>query len=591
MGRAVAIERLDGPSAIVPKDDHVIRVAIDERACELVDVPMTVPVDRNCARHAGEIGQIVVEILRERAFAVVHALGREMDHLSLEHACEERKRNQRHDHGQRDERRQLRSDRAQPQPRTRCGVAHTNLRTAKLPWNSNIRIDAVFRCKQPFALGQFGMRLSFLAFVLLASCGGLADLDQDGGVIDAGVDAKPKKDATPDTAPPPYQPVGKKCDAPDASAPLTWTPDDAGVPLHPPLARRPAVRRSRFPSFVPMTFNGDEYRDSVEDFIASVGCTYYWRAIASGTTASMTRDRYGVICRTPPTTHRRQANRGVHSRQDPRQDRAAARAERDALRHLLSAQTDITLDGSHSCQSFGGYHSDFQMSDGTLVPYAVIPRCGTFGQLGDVDAVTAVTSHELIEGSTDPLPFGNPGYQLTEPSEFAWAIAGGGEVADICEFNDDAFFLPSDYPFYVQRSWSNHAAYSGLDPCQPATNTYFVGAPILPDTISYDFGFGSQSAPGIKIAVGESKTIDVRLISSAAWPNTVSVKGIDGAYFFGGKPTLSFALAPSQGNVGDVLSLTVTRTGTNDQFGFEPFMLRATSQGRTHSWWAVVGDP
>jgi len=184
-----------------------------------------------------------------------------------------------------------------------------------------------------------------------------------------------------------------------------------------------------------------------------------------------------------------------------------------------------------------------------------------------------------------------------EPLGIAWALGNGGgvallgEVADLCTFNDDAFFQPSDYPFYVQRSWINHTTWFGQDPCQPTTNVFFASAAVMPDLLPYDFGFGPQQAAGVKIGLSQSQTIDLKLIASGSWPDTISVQVIDVAQFSGQGKKLNFNLNPSSGHVGDTLKLTINRTGTNQQIGMEPFLLRAQSQGRSSSWWGLVGDP
>src|SRR5207248_9875800 len=94
--------------------------------------------------------------------------------------------------------------------------------------------------------------------------------------------------------------------------------------------------------------------------------------------------------------------------------------------------TDITLQGLHSCQGFGGYHNEVKISQTVSIPYAVMPNCGSFGQLDGLDALTYATSHELVEAVTDQFPMSNPAYQLPEADDIAWAFGGGGEIADMC---------------------------------------------------------------------------------------------------------------------------------------------------------------
>jgi len=426
------------------------------------------------------------------------------------------------------------------------------------------------------------------------ACG--ARTDMSGEPIaegDASTDAKPpKKDAALDVGPDVYVPVGTKCVRGDASAPLAWKPDDAGVPLRPPLVVSSGGPVLPLPTFIPITFDGYEYRDQVEDFVASIGCTTYWRDVTSD---------YGVgigvsgppvhLSETPPTNIDDQQI-GTWLRNKILQKTVPDAVQDETLYVIYyPSTTTITLQGETSCQSFGGYHNEVSLSDGRKVPYAVMPDCGSFGQLVGIDALTGTTSHELVEAVTDPEPMSNAAYQLPEPLYLAWALAGGGEVADLCTFNDDAFFLPSDYPFYVEHSWVNHSDWLGQNPCQPTSDVYFASAPILPDLIPYDIGLGPQNAAGVKIALNSSKTIDVKLIAGGSWSGTIAVDVFDGSQFLNQGKKLNFNLSPSTGQVGDTLKLTINRTGTNQTFGMEPFMLRAHSAGQSSSWWGVVGDP
>lgn len=431
------------------------------------------------------------------------------------------------------------------------------------------------------------------ASVWAGACGGKTDLSELG---DAAADAKAdavvvKKDAAPpvDAG---YQPLGTKCNAPTGAPPPVWTPTDAGAPLRPPLAASSGGPTLANPQFIAMTFDGDDLRDPIEDFMSSVGCTSYWRSIVSD---------YGVndayagptvhLTETPPTTID-DGQIALFIRQKILNKQIPDDVKGQTLYVIFYPDTtDITLQGQHSCTAFGGYHNEVDLPDGRAVPYAVIPRCGGFGQLGGFDEITATTSHELVEAVTDPNPMSNPAYQLPEPNGIAWALAGGGEIGDLCEMNDDSFYLPTDYPFYVQRQWVNHSAYGAHDPCQPNTDTYFAAAPVLPDTIPFDFGFGPQVTTGVKIAVNASATIDLDLIADATYTAAISVSVHDASHYFGGNTALSFNLSTASGHVGDTIKLTINRTGTNQQLGFEPFVIRASSQGTTRSWWALVGDP
>ncbi len=342
-----------------------------------------------------------------------------------------------------------------------------------------------------------GWRLAWAVSVCVAivACGGRTDLTEapgdDGGALDASTDAKPKKDAAPDVVEAGYVPLGKKCGAPTGPAPTPWTPNDAGAPIHPPLAASSGGSILANPVFVPITFDGDDMRDPIEDFVGSVGCTAYWESIVRdyGVNDAYTVGVGHLSTQAPAQIDDAQISTFIRSKIVSK-DLPYPTA--NTLYVIFYPDgTDITLQGSTSCQSFGGYHNEFAMTANLSVAYAVIPRCGGFGQMAGIDELTATTSHELVEAVTDPFPFTYPAYQLPEASGIAWALAGGGEIGDLCEFNHDAFYSPSDYPFAVQHQWVNHMAWAGHDPCQPTSTTYVVGAPVLPDTITYDIGLGA----------------------------------------------------------------------------------------------------
>lgn len=95
-----------------------------------------------------------------------------------------------------------------------------------------------------------------------------------------------------------------------------------------------------------------------------------------------------------------------------------------------------------SCTTFCGYHSNFQLSDGTQVFYAVLPYPSCAGCMGSLssplDSLTAITSHEISEAITDPIPGSG------------WYDDANGEIGDIC-----AWQFRQDGPYNVQLEWSN----------------------------------------------------------------------------------------------------------------------------------------
>jgi hypothetical protein len=129
------------------------------------------------------------------------------------------------------------------------------------------------------------------------------------------------------------------------------------------------------------------------------------------------------------------------------------------------SSTSIELQGTKSCEYFGGYHNS--VDQGSLrVAYAVLPTC-TNTQDPTLVSLQVSASHELIEAATDAQPItGIPGYMIQDENE-PWTFVGG-EVADLCVGMET-----TEAGFAFQRIWSNSAAAADQNPCIPATGPYF----------------------------------------------------------------------------------------------------------------------
>ncbi len=443
------------------------------------------------------------------------------------------------------------------------------------------------------------MRLAFLGLAcvgaLALGCGGTtSDQPSDAG---ADVDAsKPKpRDAGVDTGPPPYVPQGVKCVRdPNAVPPAPFAEPadggvsdggadggDAGLVLRPPQVRTPSGTTARLPVFVPVTFDGDDQRDPIEDFIDSVGCTDYWRSVATD---------YGVGdgIGGPPVHLSETAPAQISDDQIQSwllkklaSDPSFGKPDENTVYAIFYPDgTSVNLYGSKSCQSFGAYHQ-WVNYQGKNIGYAVMPRCGSLREL------TVSTSHELLEFVSDPS---GEGYYDLDAADSAWGILGGSEIGDMCEFNKSSNYTPDNYPFAVQRSWSNRAAYMGENPCQPAdSDVWFAAAPVLPDLVQIKYEGQNRMAQGVKLAQGNTTTIDVQVIANGSIAG-FNVDAMDASTFYGGKPVLTLTLDKTYAHPGDTLKLTITRLGTSSYFGSDPFILRSTQGYADHMWWGVVGD-
>ncbi len=426
-----------------------------------------------------------------------------------------------------------------------------------------------------------------------AGCGArtdFAELDDDFAIptADAGPDAKPPKDSGPDGTP--YVPQGKRCvrDPNEIVPPRFVIPPNSPKP---PFPRPPQLEYSggpllRQPTIIPITFDGDEFRNEIEDFVASVGCTDYWRTTMTDYGVGMAVSGTPIhLTETAPT---KITNDQIAAWLRKKIESKAFPDVEDVLYAIYyPASTLVLLDGERSCQTFGAYHYEVELTDSTKRAYSVMPRCSGFGNLSDIEELTVSSSHEFVEASSDPFPLTDPAHSHPVADGLAWALVGGGENADLCVFDDDAYIQPNGYPFTVQRSWSNSSAFKGLDPCVPLpAGDYFGGALLLPDMITFDLGDGPVKGAGVSLAVGASKVIDVRAFGGAG---TIQLTANDLGPSLGESKTLDLKLSNATAVDGDVLQLTIKRTGTTN-YGVSPFMIRANKQGREKHWYGLVGD-
>ena len=116
---------------------------------------------------------------------------------------------------------------------------------------------------------------------------------------------------------------------------------------------------------------------------------------------------------------------------------------------FLPSGTVVSQGGAYSCQQFCGYHDAIlDANNNALAYYAALPYpdcagCASGGggtTLAPFDALTAVTSHEVAEAITDPVP------------ATGWYDDTNGEIGDIC-----AWQLTTLDTYTVQQEWSNAA--------------------------------------------------------------------------------------------------------------------------------------
>jgi hypothetical protein len=106
---------------------------------------------------------------------------------------------------------------------------------------------------------------------------------------------------------------------------------------------------------------------------------------------------------------------------------------------FLPEGVEVVQGGTASCRAFCGYHDVF----GKNVFYSVMPFPGCSGCTGGLslfDAITSITSHELCEAITDPIP------------GQGWYDESQGEIGDICAWKTRKLGL-----YTIQLEWSNKA--------------------------------------------------------------------------------------------------------------------------------------
>ena len=237
------------------------------------------------------------------------------------------------------------------------------------------------------------------------------------------------------------------------------------------------------------------------------------------------------------------------------------------------------------CTDYDGYHYQTDVSVGSrtvTVPYALSCACPGFDgpSVTDLQERTVDMSHELVETATDPFPNSDPAYTQEDDADIVWTLVTDGEVADMCEFNDDANVIPPGSTYMVQRSWSNAAAARFENPCVPAlTTTPYVNS--FPRLGNINITAGHVTTQGIRIPLGQSQTIDVALVSGAP----VAQKWGAAAYDYDQEilgVTSGSTLRPKSftGGNGDTFQLTITPTSADSYLNGEAFII-----------WSDYGNP
>lgn len=187
----------------------------------------------------------------------------------------------------------------------------------------------------------------------------------------------------------------------------------------------------------------------------------------------------------------------------------------------------ITLDGSRSCSAFGGYHESTVETARHNAYYIVLPDCGN-----SFRSFTIVSSHELIEATTDPQP--TPGSNPDFPQ--AWNDASGSETGDLCQGSSGSVTTALG-TFTVQGIWDEVSH----------------GCPVFRSNASdYNLSFAT---PSVTLAAGGQITSTLRTTTVRGTAQTLTLTVV-------APPGVTATISPTQVTSGGTATLTVSASST-----------------------------
>lgn len=367
------------------------------------------------------------------------------------------------------------------------------------------------------------------------------------------------------------------------------------------------------PKIVAVFFSNEDPTDlpSIEQYYKGIGASHFWQALSEYGVGSATAQIVPLDEAAPSSIDDTETVSGAYSALENwlhGEINSGALPNPDANTVYVinyPATTTITSDGNTLCQGQLGYHSDTSLSSGgSPIAYAVVGRCPASYGLSPLDLFTSYASHELAEASTDPYIDRDPAWKNVDDDHVLWQQLGGGEIADLCVNQGTPWLKYSDFPFMVQRFWSNAAAAAGRDSCAPeyAGEHFFNAAPELTDTATVDYQGQIVTTKIAHIETNASATILLDLYSTEnEGPWTVSVTDLY-ALETGDLTTalLTFSMPQTTGTNGSKIPLTITVNGKgnaslNGQPDSTEFFRITSTQGSGDSavqyqWWGAVAN-
>ncbi len=348
------------------------------------------------------------------------------------------------------------------------------------------------------------------------------------------------------------------------------------------------------PKVVAITYDADENQADFDKFMIQLAASTYWPAVTS---------EYGVgaltvgtpihLAGAPPVNT---TDMDVLATLEANLTGAApawGKVDPNAIYTFIFPEGTV-VEGGDCCNSYSAYHDEHAVG-GTKIAYSIVCTCPGFDGPGvsTLGSVTTALSHELVEAVTDPFPQTDPAFGATDDANIAWSLITEGELADMCEFDGDQYLTPADMKYVVQRSWSNAAAAAGKDPCVPPSipaDIYFNAVPVVSDALTADWYYGPVTTKGVKIPLGQTRTIDVQLFSNAPMSAAFNVAAYDYDEIYGGAPNLKLTFDSLKGKNGDVLKLTIKVLKKDADFGVAPFYIESTMGNASNVWMGVVGQ-
>lgn len=384
--------------------------------------------------------------------------------------------------------------------------------------------------------GRIGaLALAWLAIVV-AGCGSSSSQPGDAGVTH-------DFQHPVDLLPPP----------PDLAPPLR----DAGD--HPPP---PSVASGGGPvlhhvDLVTVTWSGDPDAQDRADFGSWIVTSNYYDLLAEyGVMRGTARGPFAIT--TPPPANLDDGEVGALLRGRIAAKELPPPAPETLYVVYLPAGTTSTLDGSHGCEAYGGYHHFTSSFLGGATPwlvYAIIPSCA-----GGVDSERITVSHEVVEA-------------VTEPREGGWRDPAlpYGELGDLCT-SLSYFDVAAGYS--VTRFWSKQNADAGtLDPCVPVPAPPYVyfNAALDPEE-----SLLSLDDTGKGTVVVQIEPFAMGAVGRIAWRiNTF------------GAPGISFVPSSGSGVPGSTTPVTI-KASALAQPGYYPIWISATAKTWNNVWYGSL---